>query len=263
MAGSQPVPFKLEPLPVSHVEQVVHQVQPLLAAKRLGRHAQLVEVVQNICLDVLQPGLGGFQILRLNAKGQIFGLGEAVVALGQLASEHGRILGPDIVEAVVPGRNADAPGKGVGIGGAVHKGKLKVDAGIEEMQEGAPLIEDCGLILLLGQLVVHIPELNGLAVIPGRDPANAIRKHPLKRDGLLGRPGNAVISSGALQNGAYLSFLLPCEIGRKRNLSLSGAACGFSLLSFEQCGLPPFLPDAGASGRRNSCLFYRAGMWAE
>ncbi len=61
-----------------------------------------------------------------------------------------------------------------------------MDGTIEEVQETAPLIEDRSLIFLLCQLVVDVLKLNRLGVETVGDSADAIGKHSLKGNGLLG-----------------------------------------------------------------------------
>ena len=87
----------------------------------------------------------------------------------------------------------DACFEALGIRQHVHEGKLKVDGAVEKVQETAPFLEDRGLVLLLGQLVVDVLELNGLRIIVAGHPADPIREHPVKGNGLLGCPRHAVI----------------------------------------------------------------------
>ncbi len=57
------------------------------------------------------------------------------------------------------------------IDGHIHKRLLEMDAGIEEVSEGAPFLKNASLVLLLGQLVVDILKLDCLGVVPICDTA--------------------------------------------------------------------------------------------
>lgn len=106
--GSQPVPVKQKRLLFIHVEDAVEQLQTLLSVHRISLNAQTLEVVQHICLNTLQPELGAFQRIGLDAEGQVLGLDEAIVALGQLIFQHLGVFGADAVVAVALQRNGDA-----------------------------------------------------------------------------------------------------------------------------------------------------------
>ena len=54
-----------------------------------------------IILDALQPWLRRANILRFNAEGDELGLGQAVVALGQLTPEHIGIFFADVIKVIV------------------------------------------------------------------------------------------------------------------------------------------------------------------
>ena len=72
--GSQPVPVKQERLLLVHVEDAVEQLQTLFSVHRVSLNAQPLEVVQHIGLNALQPELGAFQRIGLDAEGQVLGL---------------------------------------------------------------------------------------------------------------------------------------------------------------------------------------------
>ena len=169
----------------------MHQLEPLCPIQGLSQHTQTVEVVEQVVLDMLQPGLYLAHTVPVDAKGEEFGLGQTIVALGQLLAQHLAVLGPDIVKAVPLKGDADAPLKAFGVGGQIHEGQLKADAAVKEIQKAAPFLKDSGLVLLLGQLIVDVLELDGAGVVPGADPAGAVLKHPLERDGLLRRAGDS------------------------------------------------------------------------
>ena len=127
----QPVPGEAERGLAVHVEDAVEQMQPLYAVHGGAGHAQALEVVDNIHLDALQPGLGGFDAVRVNAEGEILGLCQAVVPLGKLILQHFRVFVPHIVEFVRPQGNDDAPGIAVLGGGQVQKGELKANGAVK------------------------------------------------------------------------------------------------------------------------------------
>ena len=69
----------------------MEQSQALHAVHGGGGHAQALEVVHDIHLNALQPGLGGPKAVRLDAEGKKLGLGQAVVPLGKLVLQHIRV----------------------------------------------------------------------------------------------------------------------------------------------------------------------------
>ena len=214
-----------------HVEQVVHEAQPLPSVQDAGGRAKAAEVVENIVLQMVQPGFRLPHGRRLDTEGQVFRFGQAVVALGQLGLQHLAVLGPDIVETIFLGRDADAMLKTLGVGGHIHKGKFKVHRRIEEIQKAAPLLENGRLVLLQCQLVIDVLELDGAGIIAVPHPAGAVGKHPLKGDGLLGSAGDAVIAAGRFHDAVNLLALGLAEQGLTGGLFAAGL--------FEQCASPP------------------------
>ena len=174
-----------------HVEHIVHEFQPLGTIQGFCLHTQPVEVVQQIVLDVVEPGLDLRHAVALDAVGQEFGLGQTVVALGKLLPQHLAVLGSHIIKAILLVRDADALFKLGAVGCHVHKGQFKFDAGIKEVQKTAPFLKNGGLVLLLGELIIDVLILDGAGVVVGLHPAGAILKHPLHGDGLLGGPGHS------------------------------------------------------------------------
>ena len=189
----QPLPVKAElVLQISHVEHVVHELKALISVQDLGPYTHLLEVVQKIVLDVLQPGLGLLHGIRLDPEGQELGLGEAVVALGQLVLQHLRILVTDAVEIILPVRDSDPGFEALRVSRHVHEAELEMNGAVEEVQKAAPFLEDGRFVLLLGQLVVDILKLDGLGV-KAADTADAVGEHPVKGNRLLGGPGDPVV----------------------------------------------------------------------
>ena len=144
-----------------------------------------------------------------NAECQVLGFGQAIVALRQLLFQHLAILGTDRIEAVLLERDADTLFKALSIGTQVHKGKLKVNGTVKEIQETAPLIEDGSLIFLLCQLIVDVLKLNRLGVIAVSDTADSIREHSLKGNGLLCSLRNTIVFLCPFHNSFNFSLLFP------------------------------------------------------
>src|SRR5699024_4874876 len=179
---------------------------------------------------------------------------QAVVALGQLGLQHLAVLGPDVIEAVLLRRDADAALKALGVGGHVDKGKLEMHRAVKEVEKAAPFLENGGLVLLQGQLIVDVLELDGAGVIAVPHPAGAVGKHPLKGDGLLGGAGDAVIAAGRFYDAVDLLAL---------GLIEQGLICGLAAAGpFEQCASPPPGCLPAASGRHSSCWCGKAGLSA-
>ena len=183
----QPAFHKVFPVKVKlgcavHVEHIVHEFQPLGTIQGFCLHTQPVEVVQQIVLDVVEPGLDLCHAFALHPKGDEFGLGQTIIALGKLLAQHLGILGTNIVKAVLLERNADAFLKLGAVGCHVHKGQFKFDGAVEKVEEGTPFLENGGLVLLLGELVIDVLILDGAGVVAGTDTAGAVLKHPLHGD---------------------------------------------------------------------------------
>ncbi len=185
--GSQPVPRKAERLRRVHMENVVQQPQTVRTVQGSGCHAEMFEVVENVDLDTLQPGLGRFQAVRFDAEGQVLGFDEAVVAFGKLVPEHFRILRAQTVEIVALRRDGDAFRKAVPRRGEVQERELKLDGTVEIVEKIAPALKNGGLVLVLVELIVDVLKLNGFRVIAVGHTADAVREHPLKRDAVLRR----------------------------------------------------------------------------
>lgn len=107
-------------------------------------------------------GFAMFHGFCFNAKRQILRLGQAVVALGKLAAQPGAVLRAHRIEMILLVRDAYHLLKIRGIRSHIHKGKLKADAGIKEVQEAAPFLKDSCLnfIDLLSSIPILIHLLN-------------------------------------------------------------------------------------------------------
>lgn len=171
----------------------MHELQALLSIHDLCSYAKLPEVIHQVVLDMRQSRLCLADRIRLDAEGQVLGLCKTVVSLGELRLQHLRILLADIIEAVMGKGNPDTRLEALGIRRHVHETQFKVDGAVEKVQETAPFLEDRGLVLLLGQLVVDVLELDGLRVVPVTHAADPVGEHPVKGDGLLRGPRDTVI----------------------------------------------------------------------
>ena len=263
--GGQPVPGEAERFLSVHVEDAVEQTQALYPVHGGGGHAQPLEVVDYVDLNALQPGLGGLDAVRVDAEGEVFGLGQAVVPLGKLVLQHLRVFIPDIVELVRPHGNDDAPGTVLG-GGQVQKGELEADGAVEVVEEIGPALEDGGLVLVLAELVVDVLELHRLGVESIGDAANAVRVHPLIGDAVLGGqllfvvsfcPGDSGLNVPPVLVGQVPTAFSPGRSGLGVRLSPEPISDGRD----KQCDTPPDLICPAAPGRHRSCWFCRGAAW--
>ncbi len=118
-----------------------------------------------------------------------------------------------------------------------------MDTGIEIVQEIAPTFKDRGLILVLRQLIVDILKLNSLGVVLLRYPADAVRPHPLIRNGSLSCPGLFLVRTVSLQQLFQLLFFRPGELEL------------FVFLSHGVLGSPLFSISRRGQSRRKSYRF--------
>ena len=128
-------PVKMKFAGTIHVEHIVHEFQPLDTVQGLCLHPQSVKVVEQIVLNVVKPGLDLCHAFALHTKGDEFGLGQTIIALGKLLPQHLAVLSTNIVKAVFLVRNADALFKLGAVRCHVHKGQFKFDAGIKRSSE--------------------------------------------------------------------------------------------------------------------------------
>ena len=157
---------------------------------------------------MIQPGLCLLHGVGLDPKGQKLRFGQAVIASCQLLPEHLAVFGTDRIKFIFPEGNPNRLLKAVRIRRHIHKGKLKVDGTVEKIQESTPLFKNRRFILLLGQLIVNILKLDCLCVVIIPYPADPVREHPLKRDGLLCGTGDAVILTRRFHNRLDLLLFL-------------------------------------------------------
>ena len=86
---------------VSHrMEYPVQERKALIARHRMGADTQHFEICQHIGFDAFQMQFCFPEVIRLDAKCNIFDLDEAIVSLCLLAPDDFRVLAPDAVELV-------------------------------------------------------------------------------------------------------------------------------------------------------------------
>ena len=158
-----------------------------------GPDTEPAEVVEKVILHMDEPGLCLPHAVRLNAEGQVPGLGQAVVALLQLGLQHLAVFAPDGIKCVLLVRDPDALFKAFRIGRHVQEGQFKMNRAVEEVQETAPFLKNGRLVLVLRQLIVDVLIMDRLGVIVIRNPADTVREHPLERDRLPGRAWHPVV----------------------------------------------------------------------
>ena len=185
--GSKPVPREPERFLLVHVKNVMHQLEPVVPIQRFRLYAQALEVVENVDLNALQPWFCGFQIVCLNAEGNKFCLDQTVIAACKLHLQHFCVFCSKLVERILSRRDSYGLRVAVLVGGEVYERELKMDGAVKIIEEVAPRIEDRGLVLVLVELIIDVLKLHRFAVIVVCDPANTVREHPLKGNGILRR----------------------------------------------------------------------------
>ena len=67
--------------------------KPFFTVQRSGSYTKTLEVIKYIGLNTLQTGLGSFDAVCVDTKGQVFGLDETVVTSGQLILSKASLWG--------------------------------------------------------------------------------------------------------------------------------------------------------------------------
>ena len=178
-------PGEPERLPAAGVHLAVEHRQPFPSVQRIRLHPQSVEVSHHIGLHPLQPGAGLAQRTGRDAKGDVLGPVNAVVALGDLPLEHGHELAPDAVIGVLLGGDIHLVPAGA-VGPAVDKGELERQGAVKVVEEGAPAAENSGLILAACHRVVDVLIFHGLGEQAAGELTHPVRVHRHIGDGLLG-----------------------------------------------------------------------------
>ena len=158
-----------------------------MPVQRFRLHTKPLEVIEEVDLNALQPGFRGFQIVRLYAEGNELGFDQPVIAAGKLRLQHLCVLRAELVERIRPRRDSNGLRVAVLVSGEVYERELKMDGAVKIIEEVAPRIEDRGLVLVLVELIIDVLKLHRFAVIVIRYPADTVREHPLKGNGILRR----------------------------------------------------------------------------
>ena len=218
----------------------MHDAQAVIPIQRCSHNTQPLEIVEKVGFNAFQTGLCGAKVVCFDAEGQVFGLNKTVVATGKLVLQHLGILGADGVKFITAGWDGDAPGKGFLGCRQVDKGKLELHGAVKVIQKIAPRFKDCGLVLVLRELVVDVLVLDHLGVARVSHTADTVRPHTLIRDAVLCR----------------FFFLIrpvrPCDGGL--DLLFLGAG---QFLFCGQFDTPPGLIGFAAPGRHRNCWSYR------
>lgn len=120
-----------------------------------------------------------------------------------------------------------------------------MNGAVEVIEEVAPAAENGRFILVLVQLVVDILKLNRFGIIVIRYPADAVREHPLKRNGILC---------------GFVSFVLSSSIFDRSFNLLSFRSC--ELVCLGQCAVPPYLICPAAPAVHKSSEFHTVVLWS-
>ena len=177
---------KAERLVGVHVEYVMKHFQSFVAGQRLRPHTEGFEVVENVGFYAFELRLCRAEGVRLNAEGDVLLLDQSVVALGELALQHTGILGADVVEIVLLRRKVDALTKLIEACLLIDEGELDEDRAVKVVQKVAPVLKDCGLIIVLRKLVVDVLKGDGLRVEAAVHLADTVAAHLHIGNGLLG-----------------------------------------------------------------------------
>ena len=151
----KPVPFKGKPLPV-RVEDAMQHRQPFLPVQGFCQRAHCLEIAQRIQGDTGEPRPGLLDVLRFDGKHQELRLDHAVVAVFELPPEHICIKGTYPVKAVPLGVDLNAFAEIRLVYLPAHKGKLHANRSVVGVIHIAQDFKDGRLVVLLGELVIHI-----------------------------------------------------------------------------------------------------------
>lgn len=189
----------------------MHDPQPFFAVEHGGADAQSFEIIDDVGFDTFKPGFCNLDVVRIDAEGQIFGLNQAVVASGQLILKHICIFFANMVKGVSLGRNGDALGKGFFGSGQIYEGELEFNGTVKVVQEITPSIEDGLLVIIMGQLIVDILELDGFGEMAFRDLTDSIRPHTQIGDTVLGGFFLLIRPVGSCDCGVYRFLFRSCQ----------------------------------------------------
>lgn len=135
----------------------------------------------------------------MDAKSNILCLYQPVVSFCKLHFQHIRIFLPDVVKIILPKGNIYRLYILFKVNLLVKERDLELDGAVEVIQELTVILENCGLVIVLCQLVINIEKLNGLGEEPILHLADTVPEDFLIRDTLLGSLGNLLLLLICLQ----------------------------------------------------------------
>ena len=151
--------------------------QPFLPVQGLRQCAHCLKVIQRVQGDPGEPRPGLLAVLCLNGQHQELCLDHAVVAVFELPPEHIRIEGAHPVEPVPLGGDLNSSAEIRLVHFPAHKGQLHADRSVMGVIHIAQGFKDGGLVVLLGELVIHILKLNAPAPCGIIQPTQPVRVH--------------------------------------------------------------------------------------
>ena len=184
-ARNQPVPGKPERFLLVDVKQSVHHFQTFVSVQRFCGDSETFEIVQNVRFHTFQTWLGRFHIVCFDGEREIFRFHQTVVSLSKLIPEHIGVFRSDGVKLISLQGNIDMLIGILTVRGTVNEGKLKLDGGIEIVEEVAPPVENGGFVLVGVQHIVDIRKTDGFRISGVIDAADSVGEHPLKRNTVL------------------------------------------------------------------------------
>ena len=202
----------------------MNSLQPLPAVQGVGVYPQLFEVAHDVRLYTLQPWPGLGQRRGGNAKGDVLGADDTVIAPGNLPFEHIHILRPDAVKVIMGHGDIDliaAPATGA----VIDERELERQGAVKIVQERTPAVENRRLILGRCHGVVDVLIGDGFCVVAVPYPANAVFEHFHIGDGLLGGEGRLPFTP---LRGRVLFFAFPA-IGSSFSEAPANGAYRFSV----------------------------------
>ena len=160
--------------------------QPLAPVQRLRQRAHDLEMAQGVLDDAGEPRPRRLDILRLDGEYKVLRLYKAVVPVFKLPAEHFRVKGADAVKVVALGADLDPLHEILPVHAPAGEGELHADGRVMGVIHVAQRLKDGGLVLLPGDLVVHVLKLDTAGPCRVLQSAEAVRVHLAEREGVLG-----------------------------------------------------------------------------
>ena len=155
----KPAPFKGKPFAV-RVEDTVQHLQPFTAGQLFCQGAHHLKMVERVGNDTGKPCPCRFNFLCLDGENKIFCFDTAVVAVFKLTSEHLGIALADMVEVIILRRDLDTLYEILTVHAVAYKGELQTDRSVVGVIHIAESFKNCGLIVGLGKLIIHVLKLD-------------------------------------------------------------------------------------------------------